>query len=1119
MSEAATEASHRVAFRLVVRIPEFSVAGGPWAPLPNEKAALLLAMLGQKRRLLRAELAERLWQDPERQRPNLRQCILDLHATLIQHGCTGLAVEGNRNEIALCPDASTDVDDNFRGACERLELEELLPVVNTQSAVRLPRKGNDWLRDARADWQARRRLAFLDEAVKLRVGGSAPAAIAVLERFRSLDPLDPEVFVHWADLLAMCGRAGHALNLLQEIQLAEDARARFAGHETKLKQLRDRLLMEEREGTSGRDLGARPVGELSIPSRDEAFARMKTAWARGRGFTLVGGSGSGKSHLLRQLSAGTKGALLISAKEGDAARPYGTVKRLLNECIARWPVAVQAHHQCELGRLDARLGHAPQSPGLEGVIHAALLAALASATQGGMTALLLDDIHYADAATLAFLRHVIAADPNFELGLASWPGECATATVAQFLTVDSNRHDRLELKPLSQDEVRQVLSAAPGPLRGLTNPPIGGSHNQSVWGFMHAIRRAAAGGAPAKSAGAGDGHDDGFIALGALTPDAQLLLITAAVAGQDYDEALANAVLGISAPAFGQAEAELSARRLLDHGGQMHDLVRRQVLQRIDDATARCLHQRVASALTRKAAAPQRLAHHFAGALAWHEAAGAAERSAREAGSAGRSELQLDWLSKAADWFEAAARPDRARAARMLAIEPTLMVRGSEAASALARQLANSSTDPRERADIQVEMSKTAIVSHDLDAAEHLARAVLNEPRASKDAQATAASMLTIARSWRGDIAGALAIIEPLISGVGDFADERVRAEIWCAYGQALSLGEQWQQVANHWPKELHDAQQTHNRARELDALHSMACACGGLGRAEAAVDLMTQEIRLRSEIDANPHSNRVASLTLAKNLIPLGRYREAFESLSSLLAAAESTGVDGQAYSFSAQDLLAEVWLAWAQPAKAAQAVAADPPADNAARVISRAVIRARAAAMADGAGQEKRWAWVLELADKVSSAPLRRAGARLSVCPWIDPALALRIADEALQLAHPDEHPVLALWAHGERARALLRAGRPESATQDVAYLEKEESSLRTIHAPFADLKLVTIQGLLALGRVGAARSQLAEVQAWLHRIARDNVPQPYQQDFLHRHPVHREVLALADAWRPAS
>jgi hypothetical protein len=100
----------------------------------------------------------------------------------------------------------------------------------------------------------------------------------------------------------------------------------------------------------------------------------------------------------------------------------------------------------------------------------------------------------------------------------------------------------------------------------------------------------------------------------------------------------------------------------------------------------------------------------------------------------------------------------------------------------------------------------------------------------------------------------------------------------------------------------------------------------------------------------------------------------------------------------------------------------------------------------------------------------------------------------------------PLLAL-----SARLQAREGDPQRAHASVA---RAEEALRVgeIGAVTPVCCLWLAQALQSLGRPADALLQARQGKAWLMGRVQQSVPPAFHDSFLHRHPVHRELLLLA-------
>jgi hypothetical protein len=80
--------------------------------------------------------------------------------------------------------------------------------------------------------------------------------------------------------------------------------------------------------------------------------------------------------------------------------------------------------------------------------------------------------------------------------------------------------------------------------------------------------------------------------------------------------------------------------------------------------------------------------------------------------------------------------------------------------------------------------------------------------------------------------------------------------------------------------------------------------------------------------------------------------------------------------------------------------------------------------------------------------------------------------------------------------------------------ASVAKAEQALRTgdIGAVTPQCGLWLAQALRSLGRPADAALQARHAALWLTTHAQQSVPPEFRESFLHRHPVHRELLVLA-------
>lgn len=333
-----------------------------------------------------------------------------------------------------------------------------------------------------------------------------------------------------------------------------------------------------------------------------------------RTLEVVGEPGIGKTRLLRsvRVSAQRRGHLVLAgrATEFEQPIPFAAIVDALDDHLAELPpdelAGLGPERLSLLAAVFPAVAVTTPAPANNELVteryrmHRAIRALLEQlATPNGLV-LTLDDVHWADPASIELLEHLRRHPPRARLLLvmAYRPSQVPARLVASMAGEDAGQ-TRMELGPLSVTDVSQLLGPDVSPARGrVLHRESGGNPF-----YLHALRSAPADPLTGLPAVSGASRQVISAELSALSPVQALVAYAAAVAGDPVDPQLVAVVTELS-----QAEAlevldQLLTRDLLritEDGRRMqfrHPLVR-QVAYVCAPASWRLgAHRRAAAAL------------------------------------------------------------------------------------------------------------------------------------------------------------------------------------------------------------------------------------------------------------------------------------------------------------------------------------------------------------------------------------------------------------------------------------------------------------------------------------------------------------------------------------------
>jgi len=401
--------------------------------------------------------------------------------------------------------------------------------------------------------------------------------------------------------------------------------------------------------------------EMELASVDRAVQDARDGGARALG--LFGEAGIGKSALLGAVRERAEGAGMLvlegRAAEHERSVPFGLVVDALDDHVATLhPRRVESVGP-DLAAVLPAASHAGTS-GANGPAagaaerfryHRAVRALLELLGRERPVALLLDDLHWADEASVELVLHLLRRPPRtpYLLAFALRPQEPAPRLLDAARSAPAWEH--LRPGPLGDDAARAIVAELPDGLRDRVVREAGGNPL-----FLEELRRVARD--PA------DALPPTLIAavtleLAGLPQASRRLIDGAAVAGDRFDPELAVAAAGLGATELGAEELDrLVAADLVRPTGDgrafafRHPLVQRAVYDAAPPAWRLAAHERAAAVLAARGAAPAVRAHHVA-------------RYARQ-GDLGAVGLLAEAAAAAADTAPATAARRYAAALRLL---------------------------------------------------------------------------------------------------------------------------------------------------------------------------------------------------------------------------------------------------------------------------------------------------------------------------------------------------------------------------------------------------------------------------------------------------------------------
>jgi DNA-binding SARP family transcriptional activator/tetratricopeptide (TPR) repeat protein len=1094
------------------------LVGGDRVVVLSPKDAALLALAALAAPVRAERVAALLWPAASARQADasLRQRIYrlrrEVRAPLLASGA----------HLALAPQVRTDL----AAALERLERDESAAVAELLGDLDyadLPEFA-EWLGAERRRWRERCHALLASAADRCEKDGAIVRGLVYARRLADGDALAEHAHRRLMRLHYLRGDRASAIAAFEQFErrLKDELGTRPSAETIEL------LATIERGGaTLPAHRAVAPASLLRPPrlvGRRAELAALAGAWAAERVFLLSGEAGIGKSRLLWEFVAGQDGALSIAARPGDAGVATASMARLLRAVLDRHAVALGDERRRELALLLPELGVpvACSGPAQRRLLQRAVEATLIDAVALGLRAVILDDLHCADPASLELLQALLECErlQSLRWGFAQRPADASDAITPWRRALEETRRlEGLALAPLGLAQLAELVESlglpeldatalAPALLRHSGGNPLFAL--ETLRDMVLSPEGAALGAAgrlpqPRSVAALVERR------LGQLSAPALKLARVAALAGADFSAELAAAVLDAHPLDLAEPWRELEAAHVVREGAFAHDLIFEATQASVPAPIAALLHRRIAEHLQAAGRPAAAVAPHWLGAQCWALAGQAYVAAARQAQAASQRTHEIDCWERAGQAFERAGDAALAFEARCDGVPACIIVRGVERAHAVIDGLEAAASTPTQRVAALNARALAALMA--ADHARGMAAAV-EAVALARDFDTpwpaiTATRLRAVALAQAGRAAEGLALLEPLRARVEAEGSLEQRGGFWADNAYVLNGLRRLRETAHALTQSIAIAQQMGDLAELAMQTANLATVKGNLGHLDEALELAQRALALKTqlgEIDGPEGAVIRAYAGLYCGMV--GRYGEALEHLDAAIAVLQrdrQLTLHAVACNHKAQFL-----VDLGQYARARQALDYEAPP-----VLSVRARGAHVAARIDralGAAAAPHLSLALQVLDQADEAHVRMH-VLLEVAEGSEPAAAIERCDEVLRMARQLEFDGVAMKARLLRAHAVARNGQTAQAAQEMREVVAAMASVPPVDLYRGEAWWRAAQVFDAAGDSAQALLALAHGTQWVRQQTLPQVPEAFRDSFLQRNAANRALLAAAD------
>jgi DNA-binding SARP family transcriptional activator/tetratricopeptide (TPR) repeat protein len=984
-----------------------------------------------------------------------------------------------------------------------------------------------WLGLQRSSLHERQRQRIEAQIDALERDGRHAEAASLAARAVADDVLDEAALQRLMKLLYLAGQRGAAISAFERFEAAATAERTGPPARSTLDLLKLIRSGQNALAPTRRSIPASVLRPPRLVGRGAELQRLHGAWAGGRVFWLLGEAGLGKTRLIAEalftareadVVVNAVEALAVSARPGDAGVPYASLGRVLRALVERQPGVLERAQRGELARVlpeidaGARAGIGPGQPLM---LQRALEALLHEAHARGLAVLVIDDLHFADSASLEMLSALVLADAlaGLRWGFAQRPAEGVAAVEALRVTLEeAHRIEALALRPLDEAQMAELIASLD--IDGLDAAKLAAPLVRHTGGnplfALETIKHLILEGQDRLDTGLPRPASVGQLIerrMRQLSAGALALARVAAIAGVDFSIELAEQVLGIRALALADAWHELEAAQVLRQHAFAHDLVHEATLAGVPQPIAAHTHGAVAAFLESHEGEAARVAAHWIAAGQAQRALAALHAAAHAARRAMRRKEQAGFLAQAAQiesGMQSAAAFDSLRE-----MVEALWVsdRVSLTEAIYDRLEAHAGTAQQRGVALTLRGAWAHNERNDIEGAKRLCRqAITLADEAGDEATGVQARQrLAEVLHYSGEFDDAVALLQQLHPWFAEHAGPEDKLNFYGDLAIALDNADRSQEARAYHQRAIDIGRQIGAWSDVVIVQGNLAISWATGGYMARAITLLQEALKLAAAHDEARGCGASLPIEIHNALRDCGRYADAQRWIEPAMAAAE-----GQlaAWRPLVQCQIACHWIHLGQHARAQReieaALATTAPdwmrakalqmqarmRTSLGRPANAVLVQAHALMPRDG----RRYLWASIALDHALS---------------LEPGAALEVARHVIALGERLDTPAMALAGHiramhfavaaGQGAEALIHA-RAGLAFDD----EIVPNDLYT-----AERWLNAWRALRFAGRTDEAREVLHRGATWVRTTLDTHVPEPFRDSFIRANPVNQQLM----------